>query len=142
MAASFIVVVSFAQTSSFFVKDKYAVGGYDVVAYFTEGKAVKGNIYYSVQWENANWQFSTKLHADMFKANPEKYAPQYGGYCAYGCSRGYKAKTEGEAFTIINGKLYLNYNLEVRNIWNKDQQEFIKKAEKNWPKVRNTVFEN
>ena len=76
----------------------------------------------------------------MFKANPEKYVPQFGGYCAYGTSRGYKAETDPEAWTIADGKLYLNYNLEVRATWNANQAEFINKANANWPTVKASEF--
>lgn len=135
LAVSFIAAVSFAQTSPVFVKDGYAIGGYDAVAYFTENKAVKGNTEHPVQWKNVTWLFSTKEHADMFKANPEKYAPQYGGYCAYGCSRGYKAKTYAEAFTVKDGKLYFNYNLKTREEWLKDFKAYIEKADENWKNI-------
>lgn len=132
LVALLITTVSLAQTSPVFIKDSYAVAGYDVVAYFTENKAVKGSKEYPVQWKNATWLFSTQKHADMFKSNPEKYAPQYGGYCAYGCSRGYKAKTDAEAFTVKDGKLYFNYNLKTREEWLKDIKASIEKADENW----------
>ena len=125
-----------AQQKQIFSKNNIAVNGYDVVAYFTESKPVKGNEDYSVTWKENQWFFSTKEHAALFKANPEKYAPQYGGYCAYGSSRGYKAKTEPDAWSIINGKLYLNYNLQVREVWNKDVENYIKKADANWPAIK------
>lgn len=125
-----------AQQKQIFSKNNIAVNGYDVVAYFTESKPVKGNEDYSVTWKENKWFFSTKEHAALFKANPEKYAPQYGGYCAYGSSRGYKAKTEPDAWSIINGKLYLNYNLQVREVWNKDVENYIKKADANWPAIK------
>jgi YHS domain-containing protein len=127
-----------AQKSEIFVRDGYAIGGYDAVAYFTQGKPVKGNSRFSLVWKGANWLFTNQQNAETFKTNPGKYAPQYGGYCAYGCSRGYKAKTEADAWTITNGKLYLNYNKDVRARWNKDQQSYIKKADGNWPVVKNT----
>lgn len=72
----------------------------------------------------------------MFRKTPEKYAPQYGGYCAFGLSNGYKAQTDPQAWTIDSGKLYLNYNLNVRQEWNKNRKERIEKADKNWPDVK------
>ena len=129
-----------AQQNEIFVKDNAAINGYDPVAYFTEGKPVKGSSDFSVQYKGATWHFLNKTNADLFKATPEKYEPQYGGYCAYGCSRGYKAKTSPDAWTIVDGKLYLNYNIDVRNEWNKDQQGYIKKADGNWVDVKNKKY--
>ena len=125
-----------AQKSEIFIKDGYAIRGYDAVAYFTENKPVKGNEQISYSWNGATWLFATNNNKESFQMNPAKYAPQYGGYCAYGLSRGYKANTESDAFTIVDGKLYLNYNLDVRSEWNKDQKGYIGKADKNWPEVR------
>jgi YHS domain-containing protein len=126
----------FAQKSSTFIQSGKAIRGYDPVAYFTEHKPVKGNDKLVYNWNNANWYFSSQQNLDQFKANPEKYAPQYGGYCAYGLSNGYKASTDADAWTIENGKLYLNYNTEVRELWTKEKKERIEKADKLWPKVK------
>lgn len=129
-----------AQQDEIFIKDNAAINGYDAVAYFTEARPVKGNNAFSVQHKGATWLFANKNNAELFKATPEKYEPQYGGYCAFGCSRGYKAKTSPDAWTIVNGKLYLNYNTDVRETWNKDQQGYIKKADANWTKVKNEKY--
>jgi YHS domain-containing protein len=126
----------FAQKSATFVQSGMAIRGYDPVAYFTESKPVKGNEKLVYNWNNTNWYFSSQQNMDLFKANPEKYAPQYGGYCAYGLSNGYKAPTDADAWSIENGKLYLNYNTEVREMWNKEKKERIEKADKNWPQVK------
>lgn len=125
-----------AQTSATFIESGKAIRGYDPVAYFTRGKAVKGSDQFVYQWNNANWHFSSKENMELFKAHPEKYAPQYGGYCAFGLSRGYKAPTAADAWTIDNGKLYLNYNLKVREEWNKERQQRIDKADKNWSGIK------
>ncbi len=125
-----------AQKSETFVPSGKAIRGYDPVAYFTENKPVQGNENLVYKWNNANWYFSSQENLDLFKANPEKYAPQYGGYCAYGLSNGYKAPTDADAWTIDNGRLYLNYNKEVRDMWNKERKERIEKADKNWPEVK------
>lgn len=117
-----------------------AIQGIDPVAYFTEAKPVKGDAQYTYKYLDQRWQFSSQEHLEMFKENPEKYMPQFGGYCAFGMSRGYKAQTSPEAWTIVDGKLYLNYNLEVRERWNEKQADFIKKAEANWPTVKNEKF--
>jgi YHS domain-containing protein len=126
----------FAQKSSTFIHSGKAIKGYDPVAYFTEHKPVKGNEKLVYNWNNANWYFSSQHNLDQFKANPEKFAPQYGGYCAYGLSNGYKASTDSDAWTIENGKLYLNYNIEVRELWTKEMKERIEKADKLWPEVK------
>lgn len=132
----FVSASLFAQQDEIYVKDNTAINGYDVVAYFKEGKPVKGIAGFMVTYKGVNWLFSGKTNADLFKASPEKYEPQYGGYCAFGCSRGYKAKTSPDAWTIVDGKLYLNYNTDVRDTWNKDRQGYIKKADVNWIDIK------
>lgn len=125
-----------AQKSETFVKSGIAIQGYDPVAYFKEAKPVKGNENFSFKWNDANWLFSNQQNLDSFKLNPLKFAPQYGGYCAYGMSEGHKAPTEPDAWTIVNGKLYLNYNTKVKGYWNKDQSKRIEDADKNWPGLK------
>jgi YHS domain-containing protein len=125
-----------AQKSAVFEKSDKAIRGYDPVAYFTEGKPVQGKEEFVYNWNNSNWYFSSQQNLNLFKTNPEKYAPQYGGYCAYGLSNGYKASTVPEAWTIVNGKLYLNYSLKVRNTWDKNRAERIANADKNWPQIK------
>jgi YHS domain-containing protein len=113
-----------------------AINGYDVVAYFNEGKPVLGKPEFTFTWKGASWYFSGQANMETFKVNPEKYAPMYGGYCAFGMSRGYKAPTEPDAWTIVEGKLYLNYNTKVQQTWIGNQKEFIEKANLNWPEIR------
>jgi YHS domain-containing protein len=138
----FAVISASAQTTSPIYQTKNgAINGFDAVAYFTQHKAVAGNKQFAVKYKDAIWYFSSAENKEAFKKDPAAYEPQYGGYCAYGCSRGYKAKTEGEAWSIVNGKLYLNYNLDVRTDWNKDQAGYIKKADANWIKVKDSKFE-
>lgn len=132
----FTTLSVYAQKSAVFVKSDKAIRGYDPVAYFTDGKPVEGKEEFVYNWSNANWYFSSKQHLDLFKGNPGKYAPQYGGYCAYGLSRGYKASTVPEAWTIDNGKLYLNYSLSVRSDWDKSRRERIQKADSYWPQIK------
>ncbi|HEY0680072.1 MAG TPA: YHS domain-containing (seleno)protein [Chitinophagaceae bacterium] len=126
-----------AQKSEIFVKNGAAIRGYDPVAYFTAGKPVKGDSKFTFSWKGANWQFSSSRNLELFKANPEKYAPQYGGYCAYGMANGYKAPTEPDAWSVVNGKLFLNYDEDVQKTWNKDRPGYIKKADANWPVQKN-----
>lgn len=135
----FISANLFAQ-DEIYVKDSAAINGYDVVAYFKEGKPVKGSNDFTVIYKNVKWLFANRSNAETFKAAPEKYEPQYGGYCAYGCSQGHKAKTDPDAWTIVNGKLYLNYSLKVKDMWNKDQQGYIKKADTNWIDIKSQKY--
>lgn len=105
-----------------------AIRGYDTVAYFTQGKPVKGKDQFSTEWEGATWKFSSQNHMELFTADPEKYAPQYGGYCAYGVAQGSLVKIEPELWTIIDDKLYLNYNKSFDKKWKKDIPGYIKTA--------------
>ena len=112
-----------------------AVKGYDPVAYFTVGQPVMGQEEFQYSWENARWLFSSREHLTLFQENPEKYAPQYGGYCAYAVSQGTTADIDPEAWAIVDGKLYLNLNKDVQTLWNKDRTGYIEMADKNWPKL-------
>ena len=112
-----------------------AIRGYDPVAYFTEGKPVRGKSEISHQWMGAVWHFSSKGNRDLFIANPGMYAPQYGGYCAWAVSEGYTAPISPKVWNIHNGKLYLNYSKGVQRQWEKDREGHINKADRNWPKL-------
>lgn len=132
----FTTVSLHAQKSAVFEQSGKAIRGYDPVAYFTEAKPILGKEELVYNWNSTNWYFSSKQNLDSFKTAPEKYAPQYGGYCAYGLSNGYKAPTSPDAWTIVNGKLYLNYNIQVRESWDKKRDERIEKADKHWPEIK------
>lgn len=119
-----------------FTTDGIAIRGYDPVAYFTESAPVKGNKDYTYSWNGAVWQFKNQENLSAFKANPEKYAPQFGGFCAYGVSENHKSPTEPDAFTIVNDKLYLNYNVKVKQLWLKDRDARIEKAISNWATLK------
>ena len=110
-----------------------ALRGYDAVAYFNEAKALKGNAAFVFNWSGSNWYFKDQANLDTFKISPQKYAPQYGGYCAYGASENHLSPTDPEAFTIMNDKLYLNYNSKVKEMWLKDASLRIEKANSFWP---------
>ncbi len=111
------------------------IKGYDPVAYFTKGKPVKGSEQYEYNWMGAKWHFSSAENLDLFANNPEKYAPQYGNYCAYAVSQGVTADIDPMAWKIVNGKLYLNLSQGVARIWAKDIPGYIAKADKNWPRL-------
>jgi YHS domain-containing protein len=110
-----------------------AIKGYDPVAYFTDSKPVKGSPAFTHQWMGATWHFSTAGHRDEFARTPEKFAPQYGGYCAYGVSQNHTAPIDPEAWTVLDGKLYLNYSQGVKKTWSKEIPKYVEQADKNWP---------
>jgi YHS domain-containing protein len=112
-----------------------AIRGYDPVAYFTEGKAVKGNPGFSARHEGALYHFATREHLAAFSANPARYAPQFGGYCGYGASRGYPAAIDPEAFTIMDGRLILQNSKSVLRRWQEDPGGYLRKADGNWPAI-------
>jgi hypothetical protein len=115
--------------------EKLAIRGYDPVAYFTEGRAIKGYHDLRHDWMGATWQFSSYHHCELFIADPEKFCPQYGGYCAYGVSLGKFFSGDPDLWTVKEGKLYLNLNHEIEKIWKQDAQAYIKKADIEWPKL-------
>lgn len=125
-----------AQKSAVFVADGAAIRGYDAVAFFKESKPVLGDKKFAYTWNTAEWLFANQENLDAFKASPEKYAPQFGGYCAYGTADGHKAPTEIDTWTVLNDKLYFNYNKKVQEYWKKDQTNLIKKAEKKWELIK------
>ncbi|WP_231919148.1 YHS domain-containing (seleno)protein [Shewanella sp. UCD-FRSSP16_17] len=110
----------------------YAVTGYDVVAYFTENKAVKGSTDFQAEYQGSQWLFASKEHLAQFKQSPERYAPQYGGYCAYAMSSGFVVSSDPQAFTVYQDKLYLNYSLSVRENWLENKAQFIQEADGYW----------
>jgi YHS domain-containing protein len=112
-------------------KNKVAVSGYDVVSYFSSAPQ-KGKNDLTAEHEGAVYRFATAENRDMFKTSPAKYTPQYGGWCAYGWSQSYPAKIDPKEWTIVDGKLYLNYNHQVKVDWDKDQTGYIKKADVNF----------
>ena len=113
-----------------------ALKGYDPVAYFTEKRPVAGKREFTATHEGATYRFASAVNRDAFVAAAAKYTPQYGGYCAFGMASGYKAPIEPDAWTIVDGKLYLNYNQSVRSRWSSDVPGFVRKADANWPTVR------
>ncbi len=114
-----------------------AIDGTDAVAYFSEGRPVEGSSDFIHEWNGAKWRFSSAENRDLFAANPEAYAPQYGGYCAWAVAQGYTASTDPEAWKIVDGKLYLNYNKSVQSTWERDVPGNIAKGDENWPAVLN-----
>ena len=118
-----------------FAEEGIAIRGYDPVAYFTESQPVKGSEEHSYEYLGAIWQFSSAENRDAFENNPEQYAPQYGGYCAWAVKEGSTAPIDPNAWKIVDGKLYLNFNQTVQEKWQKDMSGNIAKADQNWPGV-------
>ena len=111
-----------------------AIRGYDPVAYFTEGKPVKGDSAITSEYNGATWHFSSAANRDLFIGNPDKYAPAYGGYCAFGLSKGHLVQTDPSAWTIHDDKLYLNFSKAVRNTWQNDIPGNVQLSDSNWKK--------
>ena len=111
------------------------LAGHDVVAYFTQNKPVKGNAEYTAVHNDAIYRFSSQANRDAFAANPAKYAPAYGGYCAYGTTFGKKFDIDGKAFEIVDGVLYVNKNLEVKKAWSEAVPKHINEANGQWPEI-------
>ena len=110
-----------------------AIKGYDPVGYFEQSRPVKGSPNFVHQWNGGTWQFETARTRDLFISSPEKYAPQYGGYCAWAVSNNYTAPIDPEAWKVINGKLYLNYSKRVQRMWEPEAAKRIVDADRNWP---------
>jgi YHS domain-containing protein len=113
-------------------KNGLAVKGYDVVAYFTDGRPVKGMANDSYQWQGATWQFASPEHRAAFMSEPAKYAPQYGGYCAYAVAHGNIVDIDPNQWKIVDGKLYLNANFLSQALWVRDPAGYIKNGDANW----------
>lgn len=112
-----------------------AVQGYDPVAYFVAGAPVRGSRNFTTEWMGATFRFATAANRDAFIADPEAYAPQYGGYCAWAVAQGYHAKGDARFWKIVDGKLYLNYDASVQRKWEADVSGFIEAADQKWPAI-------
>ncbi len=112
-----------------------AIKGTDPVAYFTQGKAVRGSASFTHSWNGATWHFSSAANRNLFASNPTKYAPQYGGYCAWAIGQGYTADIDPSAWSIVDGKLYLNASGGVQRRWKNDIPGHISRANLNWPRI-------
>lgn len=112
-----------------------AVQGYDPVAYFTVGEPTKGSKDFSTTYQDAEFRFVSQENLDTFLAEPQAYAPQYGGYCAWAVAQGYTAKGDARRWSIVDGKLYLNYNRKVQSDWEADIPGFIETGDVNWPTI-------
>jgi YHS domain-containing protein len=124
-----------AFAGDFFEVDGVALRGYDPVAYFDVGRPTLGLPALSHTYQGSSFRFASEANLKKFVADPQKYAPQFGGFCALGTANGYKVKTEPDAFKVVDGKLYLNYNRKVLEMWTQDEAGYISRANRNWPEV-------
>jgi hypothetical protein len=116
-------------------EDSVAIKGYDTVAYIVSGKAIIGSPRFEYSWSDATWRFATAENRKRFTRDPKRYAPQFGGYCAWAISRGYTADVDPEAFEVVDDRVYLIYSKSVQMRWEQDIPGNIAKAEANWPAV-------
>lgn len=133
-ALTMLPSVAMAKEPSVF-QNPIAINATDPVGYFEQGKPVPGSAEHTVNWNGAEWHFASSANAAKFEADPETYAPVFGGYCAFAASRGYLAPTIPEAWTIHDGKLYLNANLRAKKLWREDIPGNIAAGIKNWPGI-------
>jgi YHS domain-containing protein len=139
LAAVLCLVCMAAIAGEFYEKDGAAIRGYDPVAYFTERTPVKGSEQVTAEYKGSTFRFASAANREAFLAHPDRYAPQCGGFYAFGVAKGYKASTDPAAFAVVGDKLYLNYNGDVRARWQKDIAGYVDKADRNWPEVHKTI---
>ena len=116
-------------------EDGIAIAGYDATAYFTVGQPVRGSADFELRWNGAVWRFSSAANRDLFAANPEAYAPRFGGYCAWAVSQNYLAPGDPQIWRIVDGRLYLNFNARAKLLWETDLVNAIARGDANWPSV-------
>lgn len=126
---------SFAMTNEIYSEGGIAIDGSDAVAYFEGGGPVAGSSDHTVDWKGATWRFATAQNAAKFEADPDAFAPQYGGWCAWAVANNYTAPTVPKAWSIVDGKLYLNFSRRIRRRWERDIPGNIAKGDANWPSV-------
>lgn len=135
LSLAFSASPALAAKADIYAKGGVAAKGYDVVAFFTDGMPVKGSPEFATEWKGVEWRFASAEHRDAFLADPERYAPQYGGYCAWAVAQGKTAPGDPMFWRIVDGKLYLNFNGKVQKDWEEDIPGNIQKADGNWPGV-------
>ena len=145
LLAAFAVLAFLAAPRAFAADEVFAtadgaIRGYDPVAYHLENRAVRGLATITHRWNGATWRFASTANRDRFIADPARWAPRYGGYCAYGTSQGYKVSTDPDAFALVDGRLYLNYSRPVQLTWNLDRPGFIRKADVNWTGLEHGAY--
>lgn len=125
-----------AAAGGWFAEGGLALGGYDPIAYFTEGAPRRGSADLALSRDGVEWRFASPANRDAFAADPHRYAPQYGGWCAWAAAEGYLAPIDPRAWRIVEGRLYLNANARIQRRWERDIPGFIARADANWPRIR------
>jgi len=138
---AFLVMPLFVYAQAFNAERGVALGGYDVVSYHLDSEAVEGRRKFSVKWNDVRWYFSSKEHAALFEEDPERYAPQYGGYCAYAAANNSIAPVDPLAFSVVDDKLYLNFSNRISRRWNRDREKNISLADGYWPELQSSLVE-
>ncbi|WP_019015971.1 YHS domain-containing (seleno)protein [Elioraea tepidiphila] len=123
------------RTRRWFAENGVAIRGTDPVAYFVEGRPVPGRAELALDWAGATWRFATAANRDAFAADPARYAPAYGGFCAWAVAEGYTAPIDPAAWRIVEGRLYLNYSRTIQRRWDRDIAGNIGRADANWPRL-------
>ena len=137
--ATLALIVGFSAGQSFAGDVRHStpgLGGYDPVAYFTDGKPVRGSGYHVMEYDGVTYAFSSKDHQKQFAEDPGKYLPAFGGYCAYGVAVGKKFVSDPEVWKIVDGVLYLNLDKGIQGKWEKDIPGHVKKANTNWAEIK------
>jgi YHS domain-containing protein len=134
-ASGLIPARAHAAQPMYFAQMGIAINGFDPVAYFQDAGPLEGSRKFKVMWKGATWRFATAENQARFEASPRAYAPQYGGYCAFAVAHGATASTDPQAWTVHDGKLYLNHTLAVRERWLQDIPGYVQRADANWPDV-------
>jgi YHS domain-containing protein len=124
-----------AAPAVFTPRSQLAIDGHDPVAYFTAGRPVRGLAEHSHEWRGIAWRFASAENLAAFQAEPERYTPHYGGYCAWAVAQGYRAPGNAPFWRIVDGRLYLNFDASVQRRWERDIPGFIAAADRNWPGV-------
>ena len=137
-AVALSVIALASDAGEFNESNGVAIKGYDPVAFFKDNKPVLGKQDLRFEYKGSTFVFANAENRAAFVASPEKFSPQYGGYCAFGTARGYKADIDPATFTVIDGRLYLNYNTQVQREWMADSARFIRQADERWPTVSKT----
>ncbi len=139
-AAAGYLLPEVARGGAFFAQEGVAIRGADPVAYFTQRAPVIGSPEFSHTWSGVTWHFANEAHLAAFAADPEKYAPQFGGYCAWAvAAKGELYSTQPENWSIVDDKLYLNFNDRVQEVWDEDRPGFISEGQRRWPDLRDTL---
>ena len=119
----------------YFSAEGAAIDGYDPVSYFESESPLLGHPEIAVMWKGAEWHFVSQENRELFESNPRAFAPQFGGYCSYAMAYGILKSTDPQAWKVVDGRLYLTHSIEIEQMWERDQAEYIHMAEENWPAI-------